>query len=179
MLVWLSRLIRRWEWEIFPFFTLYSQGCTTPPPPTATFHGQTILITGASGAVCSETARILIDLSADTLIFAVPDIPEGPEGEPMVEKLLGAGRVKKANVVVWRLDLLSFENVNSFAQRVNGLPRLDVALMGAAIITKTRHDSTDGWEYGEKPLPLCEQRCAIILPCATQRSKSTISLVLS
>ncbi len=48
---------------------------------------------------------------------------------------------------MWRLDLLSFASVRALAARARALPRLDVVLMGAAVITPARTVSRhDGWE---------------------------------
>lgn len=163
--------------EYIPIKTLRRQSRAVLETPTESFEGKKVLITGASGLICSRVASILIDLNADTLIFAVPDIPEGPDGVPQLEALLGPDRVKRARVFVWHLDLLSFESVRALAARVTELPRLDVALMGAAIITTRRKVSQDGWEYST--IRPCLVSRGITWLTAEQPCRSTTSLVLS
>jgi retinol dehydrogenase-12 len=135
--------------EYFPLIRLRRQAKKQLDPPTESFEGKTVLVTGANGVVCSQAAALLIDLGVDTLIFGVRSIPEGDEGISKLESLLGAERLRKTRVVVYHLDMLSLDSVKAFAARVSKLSRIDVALLGAAMVATERHVSQDGWEHSK------------------------------
>jgi len=134
--------------DYLPIRTWLAQSRRVLPRPTGSLAGKTLLITGASGAIVSIAARILLDeLDAAQLIFAVPDIPEGPDGAPALAALPGLRDCAHlSQITVWHLDLLSFASVRHLAARAAALDRLDGALMGAALITTDRAVGPDGWD---------------------------------
>lgn len=148
----------------FPLKALLAQAKAQLPQPTASFAGQTVLITGATGGICSEACRILAALDVDTLVLGVRNLAKGDElartlkevastteSAPVAETTETAAppteqAKRKLTVLVWKLDLLSFESVKEFAAKAAELDRLDVAVIGAAMLATARVMTADGWE---------------------------------
>src|SRR3569833_181115 len=132
-----------------PIGTWVAQSRAVLPVPTTSFAGQTILLTGAPGALTPLAARTLTDLGAARRIFAVPDIPEDEDAaRPQLQRVLGPAHYPRyaANITVWHLDQGSFASVRAAAERASALGRLDVAVMGAAALRTAREAGPDGWE---------------------------------
>ncbi|KAK4696465.1 hypothetical protein P7C71_g1449, partial [Lecanoromycetidae sp. Uapishka_2] len=108
----------------------YSQVFITPPYPTASCAGQTIIVTGANTGLGKEAARHFARLGATKVILACRNIRAGEEAKKDIETTTSCG----GNVLeVWTLDLLSYESIKSFAARASSLPRLDVLLESAGV----------------------------------------------
>lgn len=109
-----------------------SQWLFTPPVPTVSYEGQTVIVTGANVGLGFEAARLIVRLGAAKVILAVRSVGKGEEAKKSIEE-----SEKKSGVVdVWQLDLSSYASVEEFAARVNKeLPRLDVILENAGIAT--------------------------------------------
>ncbi|KAE9975887.1 hypothetical protein BLS_000918 [Venturia inaequalis] len=110
-----------------------SQWLFTPPVPTASYEGQTVIVTGANVGLGFEAARLIVRLGAAKVILAVRSLSKGEEARKLIEE-----SEKKSGVVhVWQLDLGSYASVEEFAARVNKeLPRLDVMLENAGMATQ-------------------------------------------
>jgi NAD(P)-dependent dehydrogenase (short-subunit alcohol dehydrogenase family) len=139
------------EPEWFPIWTLRRRAKTKISAPTESFKGKTVLITGASGSICSEAAKILIDLGVDKLIFGVRNVEKGKQVAHELTKDFKDGDGPK--ILVWSLELQSSVSVREFARRVATLQRLDNVLMGAATCNAERKISEEGWEKSELYLP--------------------------
>jgi NAD(P)-dependent dehydrogenase (short-subunit alcohol dehydrogenase family) len=116
------------------------------PPPTASLVGKTVVITGATGGICSHVAREMAELGASTIILGVRNRAKGER----TATTLVEGLETKPDVQLWDLDLSSLPSVLAFAERVARLPRLDVMLLGAATITDRTVITGDGWEQSEE-----------------------------
>jgi NAD(P)-dependent dehydrogenase (short-subunit alcohol dehydrogenase family) len=110
---------------------LYSQFFVTPQYPNQSFEGQTVLITGANVGLGKEAARHVTRLGAERVILGVRNVPAGEEAKADIEKSTGRSGVCE----VWKVDLSSFESVLAFGDRVAKLPKLDTAILNAAIAT--------------------------------------------
>lgn len=109
---------------------IYSQVFITPPYPTASCAGQTIIVTGANSGLGKEAARHFARLGASKVILACRNIKAGEEAKKDIETSTNCN----TNVLeVWTLDLLSYESIKSFAARASSLPRLDVLLESAGV----------------------------------------------
>ncbi|QDS70784.1 hypothetical protein FKW77_004185 [Venturia effusa] len=117
----------------FLFRFLKSQWLFTPPVPSASYEGQTVIVTGANVGLGFEAARLIVRLGAAKVILAVRTVGKGEEAKRLIEE-----SEKRTGVVdVWQLDLGSYASVEEFAARVNKeLPRLDVILENAGISTR-------------------------------------------
>ena len=102
----------------------------TPKYPTASFAGQTIIVTGSNTGLGKEAARHFARLGASKVILAVRNIKAGEEAKKDIEI---STKCATDVLEVWSLDLSSYESIKSFADRVSKLPRLDVMLENAGI----------------------------------------------
>lgn len=108
---------------------LKNQLFVTPPYPTQDFTGQTIIVTGSNVGLGLEAARHFTRLHAAKVILGVRDVSKGEQARRSIEE-----STKRSNVVdVWQLDLSSYDSVEKFANRVQGLDRLDAVVENAGI----------------------------------------------
>ena len=115
---------------------LYGQLLVIPPPPTKSYHGQVVIVTGANGGLGLEAARHLVTLGAQKVILAVRSLEKGEAAKALIVDSMD--REDAAAVIeVWHLDLSSYDSVLRFSERANTLPRIDVVLENAAIVTIT------------------------------------------
>ncbi|KAL9636485.1 MAG: hypothetical protein Q9204_002248 [Flavoplaca sp. TL-2023a] len=117
---------------ILSFF--YSQLFVTPPVPTTSFDGQTVIVTGSNTGLGLDAARHITRLGASKVVLAVRNREKGRAAKSSIEERTG---VKEGVIEVWPLDLTSYESVKQFAARAIGLERLDVLLSNAGLMNKT------------------------------------------
>lgn len=110
---------------------LYSQVFVRPAYPNRSFAGETVLITGANVGLGLEAARHVVRLEAARVILGVRNVSAGEAAKEEIEASTGRPGVCE----VWEVDLASFESVIAFGDRVAQIPRLDVALLNAAMST--------------------------------------------
>lgn len=108
---------------------LYSQLRVTLPVPTAKFTDQVVIVTGSNTGMGLEAARHLVRLDAAKVILAVRSVSKGEAAAQSISASTG----REGVVEVWELDLASYQSVEAFAQRVQGLPRLDAVVANAGI----------------------------------------------
>lgn len=101
--------------------------------PTATYEGQTVIVTGANVGLGLEAARHIVNLGAARVILAVRSIDKGEAAKKDIETTTG----KTGVVEVWQLDLSSYASVEEFAAKALKLDRLDVLLENAGIATSS------------------------------------------
>ena len=112
----------------------YYQWFFTPPKPTASFAGKTVIVTGANIGLGFEAAKHFARLGASKLILAVRSVEKG---EAARTEIIAETKCDASIVEVWQLDLSSFASVKEFAKRATDkLPRLDVLLENAGIATR-------------------------------------------
>ena len=109
--------------------TLVAQLFTSLPVPTKSFTGKTVVVTGSNTGLGLEAARHFARLGAATVILAVRSIAKGEAAKQAIESSTGLENV----VQVWQLDMSSYQSVLDFAARVEGLERLDAAVLNAGI----------------------------------------------
>ncbi|KAK1540972.1 hypothetical protein CPAR01_06961 [Colletotrichum paranaense] len=132
--------------EVFPWATFRRQAKADLAPPTTSFEGKTVLLVGATGAILSEAARIITSLSVSTLILAVRNVAKGESLADEMRKVEEGSR-QQPKITVMEVDLLSFDSVQTFAARINDLQnRIDVVVMGSAIMNDETRVTADGWE---------------------------------
>jgi FlaA1/EpsC-like NDP-sugar epimerase len=128
--------------EVFPWRNLYRQRNAKLANPTKSFKGKTVLITGANGAFGSRAARIIADLDVETLILA--DVKDCAGVKQQIEAETKATR--KPNVLVWQVDMMSYQSCQAFAKKARELKSLDSVLLAAGILSFNRQESPEGWE---------------------------------
>lgn len=114
---------------LYRFF--YSQLLVTPPSPTTSCKGKTIIVTGANVGLGLEAARHFVKLGAEKVILGCRSAEKGEAARRSIESSANRSGV----VEVWSLDLCSYESVKAFAARVDGLARVDVIVENAGINT--------------------------------------------
>ncbi|EPS29537.1 Short chain dehydrogenase atnD [Penicillium oxalicum] len=120
---------------------LYSQLFVRPPYPTQSFDGQTVLVTGSNVGLGFEAARHIVRLGAARVILGVRNVTAGNEAKEQIESSTGRTGVCE----VWEVDLASHRSTIAFGDRINQLPRLDAAILNAAVATET-FDLAEGYE---------------------------------
>ncbi|MCJ1402827.1 hypothetical protein MMC11_006048 [Xylographa trunciseda] len=114
-----------------------------PADPTTPFTGQTILLTGGTAGLGLEAAVKFLTLGASTLIIGARTPAKAARAKASIE-----GRAHRPGAVqIWALDMASFDSVAAFADRASReLPRVDVALLNAGVISRAYGATGDGWE---------------------------------
>ncbi|ERT03313.1 hypothetical protein HMPREF1624_01624 [Sporothrix schenckii ATCC 58251] len=103
------------------------------PPKSTNLNGQTAIVTGASTGLGLEASRQLLALGLSRLVVAVRSVDRG-------EAAAAALRTSfpRARIDVWHLEMESYKSVQAFAARVAAeLPRVDVVLLNAGIVSET------------------------------------------
>lgn len=108
----------------------YSQLFVKPTYPTASFAGQTLIVTGSNTGLGKEAARHFVRLGASKVILAVRNTKAGKAAKSDIET---STNCSPSVLEVWALDLASYPSIKSFASRASQLPRLDVLLENAGI----------------------------------------------
>ncbi len=143
--------------EVFPWRNLYRQRNAKLANPTKSFKGKTVLITGANGAFGSRVARIIADLDVDTIILA--DVKDCAAVRQQIEAETTS--TKKPNILVWQVDMMSYQSCQAFAKRAQELKSLDSVLLAAGILSFNRQESPEGWEtcqYQTQIIPRNDER---------------------
>ncbi|KAM3083937.1 hypothetical protein ACMFMG_001955 [Clarireedia jacksonii] len=119
---------------------IYRQFIHYPPKPTASFAGQTVIVTGSSSGLGLEACRSMILLGAAQVIIACRNIEKGKSAALRIQS---GTSCSPSALQVWKLDLSSYTSVKEFSERVKrALPRLDVVIANAGIL-KTRFHKTE------------------------------------
>jgi len=126
------------------FDFIYRQFIHEPPPPTTSFKGKTVIVTGGSGGLGLEACRWMIRLGASKVIIACRNIEKGKTAAKDLEATTSC---PSDTAQVWELDLSSFSSVQAFSKRVAAeLPRVDAVLANAGIGTRTFRMTEDNEE---------------------------------
>jgi NAD(P)-dependent dehydrogenase (short-subunit alcohol dehydrogenase family) len=112
-------------------------------PPSLSFTGQTILITGGTAGLGLETAIHYVQLAASTVIITARNAERGAAALATIE----ARTQKKGVVQVRMLDMGSFQNVKKFVDELErDVKTIDVVLLNAGVLSFDFEKSPDGWE---------------------------------
>ncbi len=125
------------------FRLLYNKFYPPTLPPSDTFNGQTILITGATGGLGLEAAIHFVNLGASTVIITARTLARGNAAKATIESRTG----KKGIVQVRELNMDTFANVKTFVEGLKAeVTNIDVVLLNAGVYKITYEKSPDGWE---------------------------------
>ena len=105
-------------------------------------HGLTVLITGANTGVGFQAAIKLVMLGAAKVIIAVRSLAKGEAAKEQIGQVTG----KTGVVDVFELDMLDYSSIRAFADKINCLGTLDVAILNAGIGAPEYAQSKYGWE---------------------------------
>lgn len=113
-----------------------------PPADGLDLSTETGILVGATDGIGLVCARILLERQLSTLILGARNIDKGKA----VAKTLKE-EFPSSDIQVWELELLSYDSVQSFAERCATLPRIDFAILGAGVLTSNfRLSPTTGHE---------------------------------
>lgn len=121
---------------------LHSQLFVKLPYPSASFAGQTVIVTGSNTGLGLEAARHIARLGAAKVILACRTISKGQNA---AADIASSENLKSDRIEVWELDLSSYESVKAFGRRVQQLDRLDAFIQNAGILT-TQYRLEEGGE---------------------------------
>ncbi|KAF2634563.1 putative short-chain dehydrogenase [Massarina eburnea CBS 473.64] len=109
---------------------LWSQWCFTPPLPTQSWIGKTVIVTGANIGLGKEAARHFASLGAEKVIIAARNLSAAEKAKKDIEQSIGC---KTSVIECWSLDLCSYDSVRQFAERCQALERIDCLLENAGV----------------------------------------------
>jgi NAD(P)-dependent dehydrogenase (short-subunit alcohol dehydrogenase family) len=110
-----------------------------PIYPTGSYDGQTVVVTGSNVGLGKEAARHFTRLGASSVILGVRNLEKGNAAKEDIE-----GTTQRKDVVqVWEVDMASYSSVTKFAKRLEGVKRLDIALLNAGKATNTWSTAED------------------------------------
>jgi len=120
---------------------LRSQVTVSIPVPTASFAGETVIITGANTGLGREAAKHIVRLGASKVILACRNVSKGEEARVYIEK-----ETKKTGTTeVWELDMSNYDSVKRFARRAEKEERLDAVILNAGI-WPNKMEKQEGYE---------------------------------
>ena len=144
IVVALSIVVPRILAEVFPWQNLYAQKHGRPTITTASYKGRTVLITGANGAFGSRAAKIFADRDVETLVLV--DVKDCTGVKEEIEADLSSKSKSKPNILVWKVDMMSYASCQELGQEARELKNLDHVLMTAGMLSFDRKESPNGWE---------------------------------
>jgi retinol dehydrogenase 12 len=113
---------------------LHTQLVLNIPIPSASFASKTVIITGASSGLGKEAAKHIVRLGASKVILGCRSTGKGDETKREIEAEL---KCNTEILDVWQLDIESSESIKAFVDRANKLPRLDVVINNAGLVTNS------------------------------------------
>lgn len=175
--------------EYFPWRSLYKQRHGRPTVNTKSYHGRTVLITGANGAFGSRAAKIFAHREVETLVLVDVRSCQGLKEQIQTEIREQGNGKKTPNILVWEVDMMAFDGCQTLAKKAQAeLKHLDHVLMTMGILAFNRRDSPEGWETCETfPLlpaaqtdPLCSSNSGQLpLHCSRRAPLASCTQVLS
>ena len=114
------------------------------PSVSEDLEGRIVIVTGANTGLGFECAMHFLRMKPAKLILAVRSIEKG---QAAALRMIDETKETRSDIVeVWELDMASFTSVQAFAQRVESLPRLDIAVLNAGVRTREWRTTGDGYE---------------------------------
>ena len=150
---------------------LWQQKRNPPKDVDVSFEGKTIIITGASSGLGYEAALKFARKGASRLIMAVRNTKKGEAAKESMESALGGNN--RTNIEVWELEMGDYESIKRFANRAEGLERLDIALLNAGVIAKEYRKEKYGFETTIQINMISTTLLALLLLPKLRQSRTT------
>lgn len=113
-------------------------------PDGVQLKGQVAIVTGGSSGLGFEASRQFLKLGVSQLVLAVRS---QARGDAAAERL--RSEFPEATLSVWLLDMESYESIQSFVDRSQTLPRIDIVVLNAGVqkpsfttVAGTGHETT-------------------------------------
>jgi len=114
------------------------------PLVSENLEGRIVVVTGANVGLGFECAKHFLRMKPAKLILAVRSIEKGQDA---ALRMIDETKETRPDIVeVWKLDMASFTSIQAFAQRAETLPRLDIAVLNAGLLTRVWETTGDGYE---------------------------------
>jgi len=124
---------------------LYKKWIGLTIPPTTSFEGQSILITGATSGLGLEAAIHYVHLGASTVYITARTASKGIAAVSTIEAR--TGKKKKGVVKVLELDMDTFSGVVSFVDDLKAtINEIDIVILNAGVIRPDFALGREGWE---------------------------------
>ncbi|PWN32727.1 NAD(P)-binding protein [Meira miltonrushii] len=124
----------------------HAQAAASNAKSTASYAGKTIIVTGASSGLGFEAAKKLAVLGTSHLILAVRDEDRGKRAKERIQEAIHNTKIT-SRIDTWMLDMTDYDSIIAFTRKINNeLPRLDAAILNAAVMKKQANSSKYGWE---------------------------------
>ena len=150
-----------------------------PAPPSTSFAGKTVLVTGANTGLGFEAAKHYLNLDAAHLIIAVRSLDKGSAAKARLEQ---AYPDKKNVIDVLPLDMNSYKSIKEFVDTVSTkYDDLHVALLNAGISNRLYSISPEGWEETLQVNTLSTTLLALLLLPklrASRRNQDDVHMVI-
>lgn len=99
-------------------------------PSDLSIAGQTAIVTGSNVGLGLTASRQLLGLGLSHLVMGVRSQAKGDAAAAQLRE-----EFPDSQVTVWILDMLSYDSIRSFAEQCASLPRIDVAILNAGVVT--------------------------------------------
>jgi len=133
-------------------------------------EGRIVIVTGANTGLGFECAMHFLRMKPAKLILAVRSIEKG---QAAALRMIDETKETRPDIVeVWQLDMASFVSVQAFAQRVETLPRLDIAVLNSGVNTREWRTTGDGYEISLQVNVISTGLLATLLLPSMQRTTS-------
>jgi len=140
-----NKLESKASFEATPFGFLRRQ-FTKPKllPPGTKLNNQVAIVTGSNVGLGLEASRQFLELGISHLVMGVRSQAKGDAAAAKLCK-----DFPSATISVWIIDLESYDSVTAFAGKCETLPRIDIAVLNAGLVTSsyaivpsTKHETT-------------------------------------
>lgn len=102
----------------------------TPLPSDLRINGQTAIVTGSNVGLGLAASRQMLELGLSHLVMGVRSQAKGDAAAAQLRE-----EFPDSQVSVWILDMESYDSVRAFAEKCASLPRIDVAILNAGLMT--------------------------------------------
>ena len=140
-------------------FTFLASKWRPPSDPKVSFEGKTIVVTGANTGLGFEAAVKFVAKGASKVILGVRNAAKGENAAKEIERRTG----RKGITEVWQVDMDKYESVKSFAERVQELKSIDIAVLNAGVYQVKYETSQYGWEQSLQVNTLSTSLLALLL----------------
>jgi retinol dehydrogenase 12 len=114
------------------------------PLVTENLEGRIVIVTGSNTGLGFDCAKHFLQMKPAKLILAVRSTEKG---QAAALRMIEETKETRPDIVeVWKLDMASLASVQEFAQRVETLPRLDIAVLNSGVAAKVWETTGDGYE---------------------------------